>query len=154
MTSHNFSWIMIVANPGSSLYLGTNKAMKRETKCIDLIGSGLFQDMSKLERMRVGRLLIIPLPASDNQPHLAFVMSGDNSYLGHMTFPILDTCDGPDGNPLGLPQQMHSLQRNLRHQVRSTVFIVTVISGSSRSRREKKRRKSDIRMFGPWILCC
>ena len=101
VTSHNFSWIMIVANPGSSLYLGTNKAMKRDTKCIDLIGSGLFQDMSKLERMRVGRLLIIPLPASGNQPLLAFVMSGDNSYLGHMAFPILNTCDDPDGNPFG-----------------------------------------------------
>ena len=100
VTSHNFSWIMIVANPGSSLYLGTNKAMKRDTKCIDLIGSGLFQDMSKLERMRVGRLLIIPLPASGNQPLLAFVMSGDNSYLGHMAFPILNTFNDPDGNPL------------------------------------------------------
>ena len=71
-------------NSGSLPYLGTNKAMERDkVHWFDWFWFISGYEI-KLKRMRVGRLLIIPLPAGDNQPHLAFVMSRIDSRLGHV----------------------------------------------------------------------
>ena len=134
-------------NSGSLPYLGTNKAMKRDkVHWFDWFWFISGYEI-KLKRMRVGRLLIIPLPAGDNQPHLAFVMSRIDSRLGHAC-----GITNPQNLLILLQERTQPLQRNQSPPGQKHGFYCDRHQRRQEEKEEGKKKGENVRSLDSLLL--